>query len=94
LQKFPLDILKIDRSFVTDIDTNSTHNALVSAIITMSKALNLRVICEGVETEQQLETLQNMRCQMGQGYYFSKPIPADQFTLGYLCGALKTPSAS
>lgn len=94
LQKFPLDILKIDRSFVTDIEGNRTHRALVSAIITMSRALNLRVITEGIETPEQLKALRSMRCEMGQGYYFSKPIPADLFTLRYLSGVLRTPSGS
>jgi len=94
LQKFPLDILKIDRSFVTDIESNKTHRALVTAIITMSRSLNLKVICEGIETPQQMEILRGMRCQMGQGYHFSKPIPACLFTENFLPGALRTTSAS
>ncbi|GGB92184.1 hypothetical protein GCM10011352_17800 [Marinobacterium zhoushanense] len=94
LQKFPLDILKIDRSFVTDIESNKTHRALVTAIITMSRSLNLRVICEGIETAQQMEILKGMRCQMGQGYHFSKPLPAHQFTTQYLPGSYQATSAS
>lgn len=79
LQKFPLDVLKIDRAFVMDIEANDTHRALVKAIVSMSKALKLRVITEGVETEGQLKCIRQLGCELGQGYYFSRPLPAEIF---------------
>lgn len=84
LQKFPLDILKIDRSFVTDIDENKTHHALVTAILSMSRALDLRVITEGIETQRQLDCLLQMQCELGQGYFFSRPVAAAQIEAQYL----------
>ncbi|TCK09262.1 putative bifunctional diguanylate cyclase/phosphodiesterase [Marinobacterium mangrovicola] len=79
LQKFPLDVLKIDRAFVMDIEANETHRALVKAIVSMSEALKLRVITEGVETEGQLRCIRQQGCELGQGYYFSRPLKAAAF---------------
>jgi diguanylate cyclase (GGDEF)-like protein/PAS domain S-box-containing protein len=79
LQEFPIDILKIDRSFVQRITGNADDSTIVRAIINLGKNLNLRVIAEGIETQQQLAFLQIQRCAEGQGYLFSRPVDAAQF---------------
>jgi diguanylate cyclase (GGDEF)-like protein/PAS domain S-box-containing protein len=79
LRKFPLDALKIDQSFVRQITTNPDDTTIVSAIISMGRSLNLRVVAEGVETEEELAFLQAHHCDEAQGYYFSRPVPAQQF---------------
>jgi EAL domain-containing protein (putative c-di-GMP-specific phosphodiesterase class I) len=78
LRKFPLDAIKIDQSFVRQITTISGETAIVMAIISMGRSLNLRVIAEGVETQDQLEFLKVHQCDEAQGYYFSRPIPPEQ----------------
>lgn len=79
LKQFPVGKLKIDRSFIKDVAANSDDAAITSAIISMAKNLNLKVIAEGVEEEAQMLFLRNQRCDEIQGYYFSKPISADEF---------------
>jgi diguanylate cyclase (GGDEF)-like protein/PAS domain S-box-containing protein len=79
LRKFPIDALKIDQSFVRQITTPPHDTTIVSAIISMGRSMNLRVIAEGVETFQELSFLQAHECDEAQGYYFSRPVPADQF---------------
>ncbi len=81
LRKFPLDALKIDQSFVRQITTTPEETTIVSAIISMARSLNLRVIAEGVETAEELAFLQAHECEEAQGYYFSRPVSADQFAL-------------
>lgn len=78
LKRFPINTLKIDRAFVQDINTSASDNAIVSAIIAMSKSLGIDVIAEGVETETQLELLKSHGCRHFQGYYFGKPTCAEQ----------------
>lgn len=78
LHKFPIDKLKIDRSFVRDIMTDPHDAAIVTAIISMTRHLNLQVIAEGVETEEQLHFLYENRCNQVQGYWFSPPVPAER----------------
>jgi len=80
LKHFPLDLLKIDRSFVKDIEGSPDSVAIVRAIIAMAKSLNFAVIAEGVETEWQLEFLKRNDCDAMQGYYFSPPVPAREMT--------------
>jgi len=80
LRQIPLDYVKIDRSFVMNI-TKAPHDiAIIKSIITLAHSLDLKVIAEGVETEQQLEFLREHECDEVQGYLFSKPVPADIFT--------------
>ncbi len=79
LKRFPINHLKIDQSFVRDITTDPDDAALVNAIITMAKNLDIGVIAEGVETRGQLEYLHAHGCQIAQGYFFSRPVPADEF---------------
>ncbi len=79
LKRFPVDAVKIDRSFVRDLDQGAQDATIVSTVIGMANNLGLRVIAEGVETEQQLEFLRARRCAEYQGYLFSKPVPADEF---------------
>ncbi|HTD06261.1 EAL domain-containing protein [Undibacterium sp.] len=76
LKHFPFDYVKIDRSFVKDIDTNTGDAAISNAIISMAHSLGLRVIAEGVETDAQCEFLCDQMCDEIQGYFFSKPLPA------------------
>lgn len=79
LKRFPLDKLKIDRSFVQDITADSDDAMICRTIISMAHNLNLKVIAEGVETREQLALLRNYGCEQYQGYLFSRPVPASQF---------------
>ena len=79
LNKFDIDFLKIDQSFTRNLAPGSNDMALSEAIILMAHTLGLEVIAEGIETEQQQQLLIGAGCNYGQGYLFSKPIPADQF---------------
>jgi EAL domain-containing protein (putative c-di-GMP-specific phosphodiesterase class I) len=73
-----VDSLKIDRSFVRDIVTDSSDLAIVSAIIAIAKHLRIQVVAEGIEGYQQAEILQRLGCGIGQGFLFARPMPADQ----------------
>ncbi len=79
LRRFPIDKLKIDRVFVSELTTRAEDASIVRAIISLAHSLRLRVVAEGVETEAQLEILKNMGCDAYQGYYFSRPLPAPEF---------------
>ena len=79
LKKFPFDTLKIDQSFVRDLDTDPDSAALTSAIIALSTCLNLKVVAEGVETNAQLDFMKKHQCNEIQGYLFSPPLPYKDF---------------
>jgi diguanylate cyclase (GGDEF)-like protein/PAS domain S-box-containing protein len=79
LRKFPIDALKIDQSFVRQITTVPDETIIVEAVISMGRSLKLRVVAEGVETQDQLAFLQAHQCDEAQGYYFSRPVPPHQF---------------
>jgi EAL domain-containing protein (putative c-di-GMP-specific phosphodiesterase class I) len=79
LCKFPFDHLKIDRTFIRNIDLETSGKALLKGIIDISHTLNLTAVAEGVETQEQLETLIDYGCDILQGYLFSKPLPAEDF---------------
>ena len=79
LSRFPIDVLKIDRSFVSDIGLDASESPIVASIITLAHNLKLAVIAEGVETAGQLDYLRRMGCDEMQGYYFSRPLPAEEF---------------
>ncbi|MGI8906145.1 MAG: EAL domain-containing protein [Candidatus Sumerlaeaceae bacterium] len=78
LGKFPVDVLKIDQSFVRQISSDSENSTIVTAIINMARSLKLRVIAEGVETAEELNFLRQHKCEEAQGYFFSRPVPAEQ----------------
>jgi EAL domain-containing protein (putative c-di-GMP-specific phosphodiesterase class I) len=78
LSKLPLDTLKIDRSFVHGMTDNADYTSIISTIISLAQALRLKVIAEGVETEQQAQLLRLLRCDQVQGYLFSPPVPAEK----------------
>jgi len=79
LQRFPIDVLKIDQSFIRGLSKDSNDAALVSAIISLGRSLKLTIIAEGVETLEQLNFLRAHQCEEGQGYYFSKAVEPDSF---------------
>jgi EAL domain-containing protein (putative c-di-GMP-specific phosphodiesterase class I) len=79
LKRFPIDTLKIDRSFVSDLTRNTEDQTITATIITMGKSLDLTVVAEGVETKEQLDFLRARGCDEFQGYYAHKPMPADEF---------------
>ncbi|MET1066990.1 MAG: EAL domain-containing protein [Pseudomonas prosekii] len=92
LRRFPIDVLKIDQSFIRGLNRDSSDVALVSAIISLGKSLNLTVIAEGIETLEQLDFLKSHHCEEGQGYYFCKAVAPDAFA-HYLMLVKPLPSA-
>jgi diguanylate cyclase (GGDEF)-like protein/PAS domain S-box-containing protein len=80
LKRYPIDTLKIKRSFVRGIATDLNDSAIITAVITLAHSLKLKVTAEGVESREQLDLLRSLDCDEVQGYFFSPPLPADQFT--------------
>jgi diguanylate cyclase (GGDEF)-like protein/PAS domain S-box-containing protein len=78
LQRFPLDILKIDKTFVDELGIASEGSEIIAAVVKLAHALGLQVIAEGVESERQLEELERLDCDFAQGYLFSRPVPAHE----------------
>ena len=87
LHRLPADNLKIDRSFVTQMQAGNRNYQVVSSIITLSKQLKLTVVAEGIETQQQLQWLQQLGCELGQGYLFSEPLTAHEVEIRFLKGS-------
>lgn len=83
LRDIPFDILKIDREFVSESVASKSSIIIMQKIIEMAKGLKIKVICEGVETKEQIETLRDLGCTMVQGYYYDKPIPMEDFLEKY-----------
>lgn len=83
LRILPIDILKLDREFINEEHQTKEAKGIISCIVEMAHLLNIQVICEGIETKEQLEFLKSVHCDFGQGYYFAKPIPLDDFIETY-----------
>lgn len=79
LSSMPIDILKMDRAFIQNIEHDAKEIKLVEMILGIAEDMNVPVVAEGVETEKQLQLLKEMGCALVQGYYFSRPIPTDEF---------------
>jgi len=80
LQHLPVDCLKVDRSFICTMDNDGDSREIVRLIIDMAHALKLRVVAEGTETAEQINTLKRLNCEMAQGYFFARPLPANAIT--------------
>jgi EAL domain-containing protein (putative c-di-GMP-specific phosphodiesterase class I) len=78
LQRLPLDILKIDRSFVQTMLENPNNLEIIKAIVGLGKILDLRIVAEGVETQEQFNTLRELGCDLAQGFFLGKPMPKEQ----------------
>lgn len=79
LKELPIDVLKLDKSFFPNNNVSSKEKIIVANIVKMAKDLNISVLSEGVETQNQVDFLTQIGCDMVQGYFFSKPIPVDEF---------------
>jgi EAL domain-containing protein (putative c-di-GMP-specific phosphodiesterase class I) len=79
LKNFAITTLKIDRSFIHDINENPKNSAIVSSILAMGRNLKLCITAEGIETREQYETLRNKGCDIIQGFYFNEPLPLNEF---------------
>jgi diguanylate cyclase (GGDEF)-like protein/PAS domain S-box-containing protein len=87
LKRFPIDALKIDRTFVRDLAIEGDDASIVTAMIGMGRNLHMQVVAEGVETRQQLKILMEHGCHQAQGYYFGRPVPGEEFSRRLECGA-------
>ena len=83
LKRLPIDEIKIDRSFVSELNHEENDQVMVSSILDMAKQFNLMVVAEGVETEEQFKFLQSKKCGIYQGYYFSRPLTDEGFRVFY-----------
>lgn len=84
LKRLPVDVLKIDRSFIQDIETDPSDSAIVSGIVGLAQNLDMKTVAEGVETEGQREILRTLGCDSFQGYLVAKPLPAADFEAQFL----------
>jgi EAL domain-containing protein (putative c-di-GMP-specific phosphodiesterase class I) len=78
LRRFPVDVVKIDRTFVSGLGTDPADDAIVDSVVGLAQSLGLAAVAEGVETRPQAEALQAMGCRFAQGYLYAKPLPPDQ----------------
>jgi EAL domain-containing protein (putative c-di-GMP-specific phosphodiesterase class I) len=78
LRRFPVDILKVDKSFIDAVATNAEDSALAQAIIELGHTLRLQTVAEGVEASDQASQLRTLQCELGQGFYFAQPLDPDQ----------------
>jgi EAL domain-containing protein (putative c-di-GMP-specific phosphodiesterase class I) len=79
LKRFPVDTLKVDKSFVRDMSDDSSDRTLVATVVAMARSLSMDVVAEGVESTSQLRLLRTMGCRYAQGYHFSRPLPVEEF---------------
>jgi EAL domain-containing protein (putative c-di-GMP-specific phosphodiesterase class I) len=79
LVSLPVDVMKIDRSFVTRMSQDAGYMGLVSTVVSLAHNLDLKVVAEGIETEEEAKLLKLLRCEQGQGYLYGHPVPADEF---------------
>ena len=79
LKRFPVEALKVDRSFVDGLGREPEDSAICTAVVSLAHALGLRAVAEGVETPEQLAELRTLGCELGQGYLFGRPAPPEQF---------------
>ena len=84
MKDIPFDILKIDREFFSESITSKSSTWILKKIVEMAEGLGIHVLCEGVETEEQVKLLKDLGCQYVQGYYYSKPIPLSEFIEKYV----------
>jgi EAL domain-containing protein (putative c-di-GMP-specific phosphodiesterase class I) len=92
LRRMPVDIVKVDRSFVSGMADDSTDRALVAAVVGMGQALKLGVVAEGIEEPSQVEVLRELGCEIGQGFLFAKPLSAEAMS-ELLAGQSRAPAA-
>jgi EAL domain-containing protein (putative c-di-GMP-specific phosphodiesterase class I) len=84
LKRLPVDVLKIDRSFVQDIECDPRNSAIIAGVVALAQALNVHTVAEGVETQKQWSILKDLGCSSFQGYLIAKPQPAEQFEQQFL----------
>lgn len=94
LKEVPFDILKIDREFLDEGETSQRTRAIMKSIIEMAKSINVQVVCEGVETAEQVEFLKELHCDVAQGYYFARPMPLPQFESQLIEGTIGADTAN
>jgi len=94
LKHFPIEALKIDRSFVADLGRDSNDAAICAAIIAMGRQLGLKIVAEGVETKEQLQFLSTHGCTLAQGFYIAKPVEAAEMAKLLRLGSNETPTMS
>ncbi len=87
LRRMPVDVVKVDRSFVSRMCEGTTDSELVAAVVGMGRALNLVVIAEGIETPEQAAALRDLGCGFGQGFLYARPLPAEKFDQVLVAGA-------
>ncbi len=88
LDRLDVDLIKIDRAFITDIDQSESHQSIVSAMVGLGTELGIKVLAEGVERTKEADVLRDIGCHHGQGYLWARPMPADEFQ-GLLQNGLK-----